>query len=163
MPRDVPPKTTRLPTTWIPAPPLPAGPPAEVRLELRAALAEGDGLVSYWVADDRTLAWLIERDRASFVAIPVSRAELGAAVGRFLEPLHSRALATDAVLKSTEGEQLALGRPVPQNQVAGGNRHGLRRAHSQRSASTGSTRVAFNAGSQLDASAASARMPATAP
>lgn len=77
---------------------------------IRDALDDGDGLVAYWVSDERTFAWLLRPSDLTFAEIPLPRSVLERHVQQFLRPLTSRSQAIDAALRGTEREHLAAGR-----------------------------------------------------
>ncbi|MEM7049366.1 MAG: CHAT domain-containing protein [Acidobacteriota bacterium] len=74
------------------------------------ALAPGEILISYWVSEKRSFAWLISREKLRAVHIPVSADTLGRSLEAYLAPLRDPARASDLALAGDEAAHLAHGR-----------------------------------------------------
>ncbi|NLI75131.1 MAG: CHAT domain-containing protein [Candidatus Riflebacteria bacterium] len=58
--------------------------------ELRRGLADGEGLLTWWVGEDRLFGWYLDRDRVTCAAVPVGSAALGRLVAGFQAALAGR-------------------------------------------------------------------------
>ncbi len=80
--------------------------------DLQEALAPDEVVLAYWVSEARTLVWVIGADNRILFQVPLSQAELAAAVRDYLEPLRFPRRAEDLAIRGQEHRHIAGGREL---------------------------------------------------
>jgi CHAT domain-containing protein len=78
--------------------------------QVQRGLKSGEALVTYWLSEDRVLAWVVLPDAFHFVQIPISRKKLTEEILDYLGPLRSPRRAEDNALKGSESAHLETGK-----------------------------------------------------
>ncbi|MEL7060592.1 MAG: CHAT domain-containing protein [Acidobacteriota bacterium] len=92
-------------------PPSERVPPATID-DVQEALAADESLIAYWVAEERTIAWVVDAETVRVVQIPVARDRLEDRLDAYLSVLRSPSRAVERSLLADEAAHLAAGRQL---------------------------------------------------
>ena len=77
--------------------------------DVQAQLPDGTAMLAYWIHAERSLLWVLRRDRIELIQVPVGREELREKIARYLEPIRDRVRADDLAVRGDERAHLDLG------------------------------------------------------
>ncbi len=77
--------------------------------DIQGALQLGEVFVSYWVAEDRIIAWTIDSEGLHLSQIPITRKRLEEVIWAYLEPLRFASRAADQEMRGEQEAHLANG------------------------------------------------------
>ena len=78
--------------------------------EIQGVLQPGEVFVSYWVAEDRIMAWTIDTEGLQLTQVPITRRQLEEVIWAYLEPLRFASRAADLEMTGEQDVHLDRGR-----------------------------------------------------